>query len=1063
MAKHSSAASTLAALLCCATAIGATPDPQDTLLLQQPDIGERDVTFVYDNDVWIASRDGGAARRLTSAAGAEEAPHLSPDGSLVAFSGNYDGNIDVYVVPAAGGVPTRLTWHGGPDIVQGFTPDNKIIFSSYQGLHTDRMIQLYSVSIDGDMPERLPVPDGDDADISPDGSRIAYATMPPAYRSTLPQQKNYRGGDASRIWVMNLDDFQVQEIPRPAGSSNDLNPVWLGERIYFLSDRAGEFNLFSFDPRDSEVRQLSDARDFPAMNLNAGAGQLVYERAGALFVFDPANETTTRLRISVGAERLETRPRYLGNPNYVRAAAPSPDASRVALEYRGEIVTVSVAGESFDNLTRSPGANDRSPSWSPDGKSIAWFSDQSGEYSLYIREQEGGAAARRIELRGAGFYEDLKWSPDGRFLSFRDNSLTLYIIERKSGVLRRIAQEPIHASAPRHAWSPDSQWLAYSINDHGMVQTVYLYSLARERSFRISDPLVDTGDPVFDPHGDYLYVTSSIDAGPMRDWFTQARPAQTVNRTLFAIPLGSNADPSPAAPIDLDGIAERAIAFPATTGTIRNVQAARSREIIYQAGAGDSTATLVRLSVDVRSPDASKPQSLLEAVSDYRVTNNGGSILYKSGPEWRMAELGAQLNAAAARRVPLEAITVLIDPRAEWRQVAREGWRIQRDYFYAGNFHGADWDAVWNKYEPFLDHAATRSDVARMQTWIARELAVSHGYVLPGEALDAPPQISVGLLGADFTVEDGRYRFTKIYRSHWTPDLVAPLAMADARVASGEFLLAVEGVEIHAPDNLYKYFQATVGRQVRLTVGPRPDGKGAREITAVPIEDDAMLRRIDWIESNIQKVDAATNGRVAYVHVPDTAKRGMALFKRYFYPQSHKEAIIIDARFNGGGSSGDYYIDLLRRAYIGEFATRHGEDQRVPRGAVLGPKVLLVNEMTRSGGDLVAYAFRKLKLGPIVGTTTTGALVGNLAVPELMDGSIVTAPNFAFWTPENGWEVENKGVAPDIEVQQWPAAVNAGHDPQLEQAIETALSLLPAHPPRSNKHPGYPARTAGRD
>ncbi|MGH8235574.1 MAG: S41 family peptidase, partial [Steroidobacteraceae bacterium] len=1037
MARHPTAAFTLAALLSYATVMATAPDPNDTLLLDQPDIGERDVTFVYDNDVWIASREGGQARRLTSAAGAEAAPHLSPDGSLVAFSGNYDGNVDVYVVPATGSVPKRLTWHGGADMVQGFLPNGRVLFSSYRDLYTDRMIQLYSVSIEGGMPQRLPVPDGDDAQVSPDGSQIAYSTMPPAYKNALPQQKNYRGGDASRIWIMNLDGFQVQEIPQPAGRSNDLNPVWLDDQIYFLSDRAGEFNLFCFDARTSQVSQLSDYRDFPVMNLNGGGGRLVYERAGALYVFDPVDKVASRLRIGVGAELLETRPRYLSDPDYVRAAVPSPDASQIAIEYRGEIVTVPAAGGAFHNLTRSTGANDRSPSWAPDGKSIAWFSDLSGEYALYVRALDSSAAPRRIDVRGAGFYEDLKWSPDGRFLSFRDNSLTLYIVEARSGALQRIAQEPIYtpSAAPRHSWSPDSHWLAYSINDHGMVQTVYLYSMTQRRSFRVTGALVDAGDPVFDPAGDYLYVAGSIDAGPVRDWFTQSRFGQTITRTLYAIPLrtdtrAADSSVSHAGTIDLDGMAERAVAFPATTGAIRNVQAVRSREVFYQAGTSGSPANLLRLSVDVAAPDGAKPQSLLEGVSDYRVADDGSSVLYRSGSAWRVVALSAKVDPAAARPLAVDAISVRVEPRAEWHQIVREGWRIQRDNFYASNHHGADWDKVWQKYEPFLAHAVTRSDVARIQSWISSELAVSHGYVFPGEVLDKPPQVSVGLLGADYAVAAGRYRFAKIYRSNWTPDLVAPLAMPGARVAEGEFLLAVESMEVHAADNLYEHFQNTAGRAITLTVGSRADGTAARQITAVPTADDTMLRRIDWIESNIRKVDTATNGRVAYVHAPDTAGRGMALFKRYFYPQSHKEAIIVDARFNGGGSSGDYYIDLLRRAYVGEFATRYGEDQRVPRGAVLGPKVLIVNKMTRSGGDLLAYAFRKLALGPIVGTTTTGALVGNLGVPELLDGSVVTAPNFGLWSREDGWTVENRGVSADIEVQQWPAAVNAGHDPQ---------------------------------
>lgn len=1057
MSNRPFAALTLAATLVGAGAIAAPSEPGETLLLQQPDIDARHIVFIYDDDVWIEERDGGRVRRLTSAPGTESAPHLSPDGSTVTFSGNYDGNVDVYAIPVTGGVPARLTWHGGPDIVQGFLPDGRVMFSSYRDLHTDRMIRLYAVPLAGTTPERLPVPDGDDAQVSPDGSWIAYATMSPAYRNVLPQAKNYRGGDASRVWIMSLRDYGVSEIPQPAGRCNDLNPVWLDGRVYFVSDRAGEFNLFRFDPQTQEVRQLSDYDDFPVLNLNEGGGKLVYEHAGRLYTFNPEAETSQRLRIAVNAELLHSRPQYVSDPSYVRAVSISPDAARIALEYRGEIVMLPVDGGPVRNLTRSPGANDRAPSWSPDGEQIAWFSDQSGEYALYLQAANGSNPARRIELRGAGFYADLKWSPNGRFVSFRDNSLSLFVLDVSSGNLRWVSQEPVYGPSivPEHHWAPDSQWLAYSVGDRNMLRAVYLYSVAEQRSVRLTSTLIDASEPIFDPKGDYLYLAVSIDAGPVRDWFTQSRSGLSITRTLYAVPLPADLG-SRAGDIDPESLTDRALAFPATTGSIRNMQSGRSREILYESGASDSPGRLVRLIVDPLSPAASRPQTLAEGVGEYIVGGDGSAIFYRAGSAWWSAPLGAGIESTA-KQLPLDAVSVRIEPRAEWRQIAREGWRLQRDYFYASNFHGADWNAIWKKYEPLLDHAVTRSDVARIQAWMSSELAVSHGYVLRSDPLEQPRQVSVGLLGADFTIDQGRYRFAKIYGSHWTPDIAAPLKGPGSQAAEGEFLLSVEGTDIRATDDLYRHFQNTAGRPVAITVGPRADGRDSRELTVMPVSDDTLLRRIDWIESNIHKVDAATRGRVAYVYVPDTSARGMALFKRYFYPQSHKEAIIVDARFNGGGSSGDYYIDMLRRAEVGEFSTRYGDDQRVPRAAILGPKVLLVNEMTRSGGDLFAYAFRKLKLGPLIGTTTTGALVGNLGVPELMDGSVVTAPNFGFWTPEQGWAVENAGVSPDIEVQQRPSAVNAGHDPQLEKAIATILHLLePA--PRDSARPAYPRR-----
>jgi tricorn protease len=1039
----------LAALAVCRTALASTFDAHDTRLLEQPDIDEQHVVFAYDDDLWIAGARGGDARRLTSAPGKEFAPHLSADGSLVAYSGEHGGNIDAYVVPVNGGTPTRLTWHGGPDTVQGFMPDGRVLFSSYRLLHTDRMTQLFAVSVAGEMPERIAVPDGDDARVAPDGSSIAYTTMPPLYKSSIPQAANYRGGDASRIWIMELARYGVQAIPQPPQRCNDLNPVWLHDRLYFSSDRQGLFNLYSFDPRTQQIEQLTHYEDHPILNLNGGGHQLVYEQAGSLHVFDPQARRDRRLIVGAAAERRALRARHVSDASYVRAVTPSPTLDQVALEYRGEIVLLPLERGATRNLTRSTAANDRSPAWSADGKHIAWFSDRSGEYALYIAAADGSGSARRIDLHGAGFYEDLQWSPDGSHLSYRDNSRSLYVVDARSARERRIAQEPQYSSSVtmKHAWSPDSRWLAYTVHERGMLMTVQLYSLREERSFRISDPLVDTGEPVFDAGGQSLYVAASIDAGPVRDWFTQSRSGIKMTRTLYCIPL------TPERFTDAEWISAHAIELPDTAGAIHDVQAGRAGEVFYLTGTPGDAATLMHYSLAAR-----RLRPLLEQVSEYHVAHDGHSVVYKQRDRWLVTELGSATTDAAGRPLPLDRVSVLVEPEREWQQILRESWRIKRDYFYASNYHGVDWDEVWKKYQPLSTHAATRADVARIQYWMSTELAVGHSYVFPGETFEHSPSIDVGLLGADFDIANGRYRFSKIYDAHWTAGVAAPLRAAGVEVSVGEYLLKVGDVEVTASADIYKYFQGVAHRPVALTVGPLADGRDARVITVTPIEDEMMLRRLDWIENNIRRVDAATNGRVAYVYVPDTASHGLALFKRYFYPQSHKEALILDARWNGGGSYADAYVDILRRQHVGRFATRYGVDQPVPRGAILGPKVLITNKMARSGGDLLAYSFRKLALGPIVGTTTTGALVGNLGAPLLMDAGRVTAPNFAFWNETEGWAVENEGVQPDIDVEQWPAALNAGHDPQLEKAIDTALSMLPAVPAAAPDRPAYPVR-----
>jgi tricorn protease len=1049
-------------------------DQQDTLLLAEPAISARHIAFVYDGDVWVANRDGSGAYRLTTAEGQESQPQFSPDGASIAFSANYDGNVDVYVVPIAGGSPKRLTWHSADDVVEGFDPQGRIVFSSQSDVYSSRDFHLFAIDPHAAFPQRLPIPRGTDADVSPDGRAIAYT--PTQLQS---QWKSYRGGTASRIAIMGLADHALTKVPQPPERCNDVNPMWIGGKLYFASDRHGEFNLHSFDPATREVRQLTSYQDFPVLNANGGDGKIIFEQAGHLRVFDPTTSNTTTLRVAVASDLRETRPRLVSNVDYIRNVSPAPDLEQVALEYRGEIVTVPAKkGAPIRNITQSTGANDRSPAWSPSGAKIAWFSDESGDYALYVTDRSGSGKPRRIAIEGgSGFYRDLKWSADEKRVSFLDNAYSLYVLELESGRATRIAENDYFGHTPfiSHNWSPDSQWLAYTQNSNGLIQVVYVYSIAQKKSFRITDGLTEVSEPVFDRNGRYLYVIASDQAGPVKDWFSLASLDLTFTHSLYAIVLRKgDASPLPregdtpadlpsgtTTTIDFDGIADRIVPLPTGGATLRNLQVGKSGELYYlwtpatpAINALNSPGELKRFVMKERNA-----KTLIGGVDSYFVSADGEKVLLRQGKTLKVAPAGGEIKPETALAMPIEDVSILIDPRAEWRQILREAWRLNRDFFYDPHYHGVDWNAVWKKYEPFLEHAANRNDVARIMAGMASELRVGHSYSAGGESLDKPPNVGIGLLGADFEVAEGRYRFKKVYGGlDWRPDLRAPLRAPGISVADGEYLLAVDGKPLTAERNVYSAFENLIEKPVEISVGPRADGQGARTLKIVPIANERQLRYVDWVESNIRKVDAATGGRVAYVHVPDTSVAGHASFKRYFFPQSHKEALILDDRNNGGGFVADYYIDILRKQPVLRWATRYGKDLRTPRAAIYGPKVMIINEGAGSGGDLLPWMFRKAQLGPIVGTRTWGGLVGNLEIHTLMDGGTITAPNIGGWSPEDGWVIENEGVPPDVEVEDSPQSMLTGHDPQLEKAIDLALQALKAQPSSTPSRPTYPNR-----
>jgi tricorn protease len=1002
----------------------------------------------------------------------------------------------VYTIPVEGGSPKRLTWHPGPDMVRGFTPDAKaVLFASPRNVFSNRYSQLFTAPLTGGMPTQLPIPHATDASYSPDGAYIAYTPL----NDATQQWKHYRGGTHSRIWVYRCKDHKVEQVPQPKGRCNDLSPRWLGDAIYFRSDRAGEYNLFAYDTKARKVRQLTHHDDFPVVSLGAGGGRLIYEQAGYLHLFDPAKEKSTRLKIGVASDLVEARPRYVKGARYIRDANLSPSGKRAVFEFRGEIVTVPAEKGDPRNLTNTPAVHERAPAWSPDGKSIAYFSDQGGEYRLHVRPADGKGKPKTYELGGAGFYESPVWSPDSKKIAYIDNSQSLFWIDLKGGKVKKVASEPHYGPtslmALRPAWSPDSKWLAYTLGNKAAYHTVYAYELAAGKSHAVTDGLSDALDPVFDAGGKYLYFLASTDAGPVNQWFAQSNADMRVRRSLYLVvlkkglpsPLARESDEEkPAADkdekaakddkkepakggkkdkaavvIDFDGIEDRILALPVPAGDYTNLRAGPAGTFYYlerrpapPRQGGPRGGTLQRFDLAKR-----KSAAVLSGVNSYSLNADGKKALVSlSSGGWSIVDGAGGPASADKGRLNTGAIEVRVEPRAEWRQIFDEAWRINRDYFYDPNMHGADWKAIRKKYEVFLPHLATRGDLDRVLRWMLSELAVGHSYLAPGERPFERKTVPGGLLGADYEIANGRYRFKKVYGGlNWSPELRSPLTAPGVEVKAGEYLLAVRGTDLKPPTELYSLFENTANKTIEITVGPNPDGKGSRTVKVEPLASEFALRNRDWVEGNLKKVHKATKGRVAYVYVPNTAGLGHAYFKRYFFPQADKDAIIIDERFNGGGQVADYYIDHLRRPFTAMWATRYGQDIKTPGAAIFGPKVMLIDETAGSGGDLLPWMFRQYKLGKLVGKRTWGGLVGILGFPVLMDGGGVTAPNLAFWT-KDGYGVENEGVPPDVEVEQWPADVIAGHDPQLEKAIQIILDELKRHPPAKLKRPPFPVR-----
>jgi tricorn protease len=1086
--------------LLCASAAGAVAQTGGPPLLQKPAVSQNQVAFVYAGDLWTVGRDGGNARRLTTGVGVETDPAFSPDGTLIAFTGEYDGNVDAYVVPAAGGVPRRLTYHPGNDEVVGWTPDGKqVLFrssrNSYSGFN-----RLFTVPMDGGLPAEVPLPMAFEGSYSPDGSRIAYQPLTQWQRDW----KRYRGGQTTPVWVANLSDSGVEKLPRE--NSKDSNPMWVGGKIYFLSDRNGPTSLFAYDTATKKVTQLIQNAGLDIKSASAGPGVIAYEQFGTIHLYDIKSGREQKLDIRVEGDIPSVRPRFEKVASRISNVALSPTGARAVFEARGEIVTVPAEKGDARNITNTTGAAERDPAWSPNGKWIAYFSDESGEYALHLRDQSGMGEVRKISLGSpSSFFYSPAWSPDSKKIAYKDKRQNVWYVDLDKGTPVKIDASPYGVFDPisNPAWSPDSRWITYSRLLKNRLSAVFVYSVDTGKAHQVTDGMSDARFAAFDKGGKYIYFTASTNVGPTIGWGDMSAFPHQPTRSVYAMVLRKDL-PSPLAPesdeekiqdtekpadkpgekkgedsaaappaaqaapaakppakepvtvrIDLEDIGQRIVALPIPARDYQGLAAAKAGllfllENVPATAPGPSTLTLHKFDMEKR-----KFEKVSEGLGAFEVSFNGEKMLYRQGQQWVIASTVQPLKPGEGV-LKLDGMEVYVDPRAEWNQMYREVWRIERDFFYDPGFHGLDLKAAEKRYEPYLASVAHRSDLNYLFTEMLNELTVGHMFIRGGD-VPQPDRVRGGLLGADYRIENGRYRFARVYSGEsWNPQLRAPLTQPGVNVKAGEYLLAVNGRDVRATDSVYRFFEGTAGKSVAIRVGPDPGGANSREVTVVPVASETALRNLAWIEDNRRKVDQMSGGRLAYVYVPDTSGGGYASFNRYFFAQTDKEGAVIDERFNGGGALADYIIDYLRRPLLNFIATREGEVIATPGGAIFGPKAMIINELAGSGGDAMPWYFRKMNVGPLVGKRTWGGLVGIFTVPQLMDGGFVTAPNAAIYGLNGEWEVENKGVAPDIEVELDPKEWRAGRDPQLEKAVEVVMDALKKNPRPQYRRPAYP-------
>jgi tricorn protease len=1052
-------------------------------LLRFPAIHDQMLAFSYAGNLYTASASGGVARRLTSHDGYEMFAHYSPNGKWLAFTGQYDGNTEVYVMPAEGGSPRRLTFTAtlgrdevsdrmGPNnIVMGWKSDGEIIFRSRMREHNDFIGQLYTVSLQGGLPKQIPVPRGGFCSFSPDGRKLAYNRIFREFRTW----KRYRGGMADDIWIYDFDTQKTENIS--PNDACDTFPMWAGEKIYFLSDRdeTKRFNLFAYDLPTKTTKQLTAFKDFDIKFPSLGDKSIVFEQAGYLHRFDLATEKTTKISVRILDDHLGGRPVLKDVSKSINAYEISPDGKRALFSARGDLFTVPAKEGPTRNLTGSSGAHDRNPKWSPDGKTIAFLSDVSGEDEIHLIPADGRGPAIQLTQGGPPYKYALEWSPDSKKILWADKKMRLFSVDVQTKAVKQIAESKVW-EIHDYVWSPDSKWIAYARAEEESLQKVWLYSIEQDKSFPVTDGWYDSYKPAFSPDGKYLYFVSERDFTPLFSEVEWNHAYSDLARIYF-VTLAKET-PSPFAPksdevgapkeepksmpdpkkkdaplkIDIAGISDRLVQLPIAVGNYRQLQAIPGG-VYYTRTSRKAPLSLYYFDLPT------KKETNLGALSGFEISADGKKMIVSKDGKYGILDLPKA--GLTFDPLDLSEMQVQLDRRKEWKQIFDEAWRQMRDFFYDPGMHGVDWKAMRDKYAALLPHVNHRADLTYVIGEMISELNAGHAYVGAGD-LPKVQRVPMGLLGAELEQDEKTkyYRIVKILKgSNWSSELRSPLTEIGVDVNPGEYIIAVNGQPTNEMTNIYESLIGTVGKQVRLKINKEPAEKGSREVTVVPIGDEHALYYYNWVQGNIKKVNDATKGEVGYIHIPDMLSSGLNEFVKHYYPQLRKKALIIDVRGNGGGNVSPHIIERLRREIAMVSMSRDTAPRPNPTETFLGPMVCLMNEFSASDGDIFPYRFRHYKLGKLVGKRSWGGTIGIRGTLPFVDGGSLNKPEFASYEADGKkWAIEGYGVDPDIVVDNDPAQEYAGVDQQLNRAIEVALEEMRTRGRQLPPLPPFPKR-----
>jgi len=1063
-------------------------------MFQYPDVSQTHIAFAYGGDIWIVPKEGGTATRLSSPPGQELFPKFSPDGKSIAFSGNYDGNVDIYAVPAFGGSPVRVTHHGAVERLLDWYPDGeRLLFASAMASGRQRFSQLFSISAKGGMPAKLPMPYGEMASLSPEGGKIAYTPRTTVFRTW----KRYRGGMTTDIWIFNPKDLSAENITN--NPANDELPMWHKSTIYFLSDRGSEnrANIWAYDLNTKQARQITKVAEFDIRFPSLGPSDIVYEAGGRLYLLDLQTEQSREVKISVVTDQMSLKPGIESAGGYIQSVRIAPDGKRALVEARGDVFSLPAENGVIRNLTGTSGIAERSPAWSPDGKKVAYWSDRSGEYELTVRDMSKPDEERKLTSYGPGFRYKITWSPDSKLIAFVDNTMAVRIFdvekEKTIDVDKGLYMFQGQLQNFGVSWSADSRWMAYARELENRNTAIFLYDTENSSRHQVTTGYYSESTPAFDPDGKYLYFLTNRTFSPVYGDVDNAWVYPNTTN-IAAVTLRKDL-PSPLAPkndevelkkeekkdekkdekdkkdkdgekdkekkketekvkIDLEGFEGRVVILPPKAGNYGAVEAV-SGKVVYHNPPNSG-------SLDKKKPvkyfefESREEKTLIDDADGFDVSADGKKVLVAQSGSYGMVDL--KPDQKLDKKLNTGDMRMTVDPRAEWKQLFTEAWRLERDFFYDKSMHGINWGKMREQYGALIDQAVTRWDVDFIIGELISELNASHTYK-GGGATEKPKSLNVGYLGVDWELAGGAFRITRIIRpAGWETEVRSPLVAPGVDVKEGDYILAVNGIPLDATKDPWAAFQGLGGKTVELLVNAKPLAEGAKKVVVETLSDEARLRQLAWVESSRARVDKASGGRIGYIYVQDTGVEGQNDLVRQFTAQFQKDGLIIDERFNSGGQIPDRFIELLNRKPLAYWAVRDGRTWQWPPAAHFGPKAMLINGWSGSGGDAFPDYFRKAGLGPLIGQRTWGGLIGISGAPPLIDGGSVTVPTFRMYDPDGKWFREGYGVDPDIEVVDDPSAMARGLDPQLDRAIQEVDKLLKGKPTGIPDHPPYEKR-----